>query len=193
MFTIATTLSRNLLNATWAIISREASTMSEDPFAIVASSGAVDPGLLFTFPDTRSSTRTTEELSAPTIAYSQPPATQIVRQPYQHQQRESRRDQEELRLVRSSGESNNRARYDKASFSSPARNSHRPGILRRDSDSRTKAATSRGFGQLLKIAPKPLTTEHSVSLSKRRRSPLKHQSRTSLNSIPESVREGALL
>lgn len=162
------------------------STMSEDPFAVAASSGAVDPGLLFTFPELTPSNLTGPELDPPTLSYSRPPS-QIVREPYQHQQRESRRDQEELRRSRSSKENKTVARHEKTFFSSPAKKSNRPGLQRSASDSRTKVGPSRKSGQLSVIAPRPLTAEVRENVNKRRTSPLKHQNRTSLSSIPESV------
>jgi hypothetical protein len=163
------------------------STMSEDPFAVVASSGAVDPGLLFTFPDLTSSNITGPELDSPVQSYSQPATSQVVRKPYQHQQRESIRDQEELRRSRSSKETSTAVRHEKTSFSSPAKKIGRPGLQRSASDSRTKVGQSRRPGQLSTIAPRPSTAEVRENPIRRRTSPLKHQSRTSLSSIPESV------
>jgi len=165
----------------------DGSTVSEDPFAVVASSGAVDPGLLFTFPDLTSSNITGPELDPPIQSYSQPSTSQIVRKPYQHQQRESMRDQEELRRSRSSKETNTAARHEKTSFSSPAKKSGRPSLQRSASDSRTKLGPSRRPGQLSTIAPRPSNAEVRENPIRRRTSPLKHQSRTSLSSIPESV------
>jgi hypothetical protein len=162
------------------------STMSEDPFAVVASSGAVNPGLLFTFPDLTSSNITGPELDPPIPSYSQPTTSQVVRKPYQHQQRESMRDQEELRRSRSSKDTSTAARQEKTSFSSPAKKSGRPSLQRSASDSRTKLVPSRRSGQLSTIAPRPSTAEVRENPI-RKTSPLKHQSRTSLSSIPESV------
>jgi hypothetical protein len=163
------------------------STMSEDPFAVVASSGAVDPGLLFTFPELTSASITGPQLGPPIPSYSRPSTGQIIRKPYQHQQRESMRDQEELRRSRSSKETNTVALPEKTSFSSPAKKSGRPGLQRSSSDSHTKLGPARRSGQLSNIASRPSTAETRENPIRRRTSPLKHQSRTSLSSIPESV------
>jgi len=162
------------------------STMSEDPFAVIASSGAVDPGLLFAFPELNSSGITAPELDPPVPSYSQP-SGQIIRKPYQHQEREYMRDQEELRRSRSSKETSTIVRHEKTSFSSPTKKSGRPALQRSVSDSRTKPGPARRSGQLSAVAPRPSTAEIRENPIRRRTSPLKHQSRTSLSSIPESV------
>ena len=96
---------------------------SGDPFS-TSGSGAVDPGLLFSEHN---------QASSPT---TQPATGHVPQQPYEHQLRESRRDQEELHRSRSSHESSSGHRLDRGTMSSPIKGHGRPPLLRSVSDMR---------------------------------------------------------
>jgi hypothetical protein len=149
--------------------------MSEDPFSMGNSNGAVDPGLLFTFPPQSSASISESDL--------EPRPSTSDFEPYQHQQRESRRDQEELRRVRSSRENSTALRTSKASLSSPAKLAPRPGLQRSVSDSRMKRP-SNSRPSLANIAQRPIGSLDGVS-DKGRKSPEKQLGRPNLASIPE--------
>lgn len=157
-------------------------SMSDDPFAMVASTGAVDPGLLFSFPEIQSSSANAmSDHNLDDIAASRPSTDHVVRQPYQHQLRESQRDQEELRRSRSTRENSAGARFHRVSRSSPVKVNERPGLQRSLSESRPRRQAAQ------KNLPRQPVAEIITPSSRRRSSPLKHQNRTSLTSIPESV------
>lgn len=95
---------------------------SGDPFSTVRL-GVVDPGLLFSQHNSASS---------PT---GRPATSHAIQEPYEHQLRESRRDQEELRRSRSSHDSGAGRRFDhRGTMSSPIKSHARPALLRSASD-----------------------------------------------------------
>ena len=96
---------------------------SGDPFS-TSGSGAVDPGLLFSEHNLASS---------PT---ARAVAGHVPQQPYEHQLRESRRDQEELHRSRGTRESSSGHRLDRGTMSSPIKGLGRPPLLRSVSDIR---------------------------------------------------------
>jgi hypothetical protein len=96
---------------------------SGEPFSTTIS-GAVDPGLLFSERNTNSSPR------------GRPAASHVAQQPYEHQLRESRRDQEELRRSRSTCESSTGRHVDRGAISSPMKGNGRPSLLWRVGDIR---------------------------------------------------------
>jgi hypothetical protein len=96
---------------------------SGDPFSIVGS-GAVDPGLLFS------------EHNSTSSPAGRPTTSQVIRQPYEHQLRESKRDQDELRRSRSTREGSTGKRFDRGTMSSPLKGPARPPLLRSVSDMR---------------------------------------------------------
>jgi hypothetical protein len=103
--------------------SKNDSGISSDQFSTTLS-GAVDPGLLFSEHNTNSS---------PT---GRPAMDNVARQPYEHQLRESRRDQEELRRSLSTRENGTGHRFDRGTMSSPIKSNGRPPLLRSVSDMR---------------------------------------------------------
>lgn len=107
----------------------------EDPFSAISLDGSVDPGLLFARNNSVSMTSGFEDVQLPA---PRPATSHIERQPYQHQLRESRRDQEELRRSRSSREGSSSRRVDRGTVSSPIKGSARPSLQRSASDSRSK-------------------------------------------------------
>jgi hypothetical protein len=115
-----------------------------DPFSAVSLDGSVDPGLLFSRNNSSSMSRTFEEVPLPA---TRPATSHVVREPYQHQLRESRRDQEELRRSRSSRENSAARRIDRGTVSSPIKGSARPGLQRSVSDSRSKNAQGKLFNR----------------------------------------------
>lgn len=159
------------------------STLSEDPFAMTSTSDAVNPGLLFTFSDAFSPITTDSKTNDSVMAYSQPSMAPLVREPYQHQQRESRRDQEEYLRLRASKEKS------RVSFSSPAKLGDRPGLKRSASvnDSRAKIVPTRRSNQLSNSRSRTSDVGSRPTSNRGRSSPIKHQSQMSLSSIPESV------
>jgi hypothetical protein len=158
-------------------------TMPEDPFAMVASTGAVDPGLIFSFPQVSSPMYTqSKDVFAP--IQPKPDINSTVHEPYQHQQRELQREKEELRRARSLRDKPEH-KYDRAAFSSPAKGD-RPNLRRAVSDSRPKKYTALGTGPLPTLGAPISTGESRSSYSRGRLSPVKQGSRTNLASIPES-------
>jgi hypothetical protein len=111
-------------------------TAHDDPFAAMSSDGSVNPGLLFSRNNSRNLSSGFEDVVLPP---SRPATSHIVREPYQHQKRESRRDQEELRRARSSRESSTTRRFDRGTASSPIKGSARPGLHRSNSERSNKS------------------------------------------------------
>lgn len=135
-------------------------SLSDDPFAIAASTGAVDPGLLFTIPPD----------------HSIPPFTSHSRSllgPNSFQA--SSQDPEELRRSRSAKDLTMEMTSHK-SFSSPAKT--RPGLQRSISDSRAR----RPHSSRAALGANTLGRQ-----AKGRQSPVKQLSRPNLASIPESM------
>ena len=105
-------------------------TTTDDPFG-----GSVDPGLLYSRSNSISMPSGFEDVPLP----AQRPATShIGREPYQHQLRESRRDQEEIRRTRSSRERSSGRAFGRETASSPVKGSARPGLSRSVSDGKLK-------------------------------------------------------
>lgn len=107
-------------------------SVSGDPFSAATLEGGVDPGLLF---GRAHMTSGLDDVSLPT---TRPATSYIAREPYEHQLRESRRDQEELRRSRSARESSTGRRFERGTVSSPVRSHARPILQRSVSDSRAR-------------------------------------------------------
>lgn len=158
-------------------------TMSEDPF----SNGAVDPGLLFSVPQINTTSAPPASFDSTTAApLSRPTSGHLLREPYQHQLRESRRDEEELRRSRSARDSTTASRFDRP-LSNPAAKGIRPGLQRSFSDSRTRRHQSQKPTLLPSTGRKSGIADFRGATAKVATSPLKHQSHTSLASIPEAA------
>ncbi|KAH8595686.1 hypothetical protein B0O99DRAFT_594442 [Bisporella sp. PMI_857] len=110
-------------------------TASNDLFG-----GSVDPGLLFSRNNSISSASAFEDVNLPP---PRPATSHIVREPYQHQLRESRRDQEELRRTRSTRDRSSGRSFGRETVSSPVKGSARPGLHRSFSDSKGKRPQGR--------------------------------------------------
>jgi len=150
--------------------------ISDDPFG-----GSVDPGLLFSRNNSVSMPSGFEDVTLPA---ARPATSHIVREPYQHQLRESRRDQEELRRARNTRESSAGRRFDRGTVSSPVKGSARPGLQRSVSDNRGKnpqGKLSASFYVRRKLTP----SKGRIMPRTGRSSPVKQQRPSSLTSIPE--------
>ncbi len=154
---------------------------AEDPFGMPEIAGGVDPGLLFSRPSSQS---TSSGFGDVPLLPTRPVTSHTQLRPYQHQLRESRRDQEELRRSRSSRENSRSRRSGRGTVSSPIRGSARPGLQRSVSDDRGR----RTQGNMLTndmSAPRLNLTQDRVTLSRSGRiSPVK-QRPSVLTSIPE--------
>ncbi|KAE9379248.1 hypothetical protein N431DRAFT_155005 [Stipitochalara longipes BDJ] len=138
--------------------------ISDDPFSVAHLGGGVDPGLLFSRSNSISAPSAFAESDLPP---ARPVTSHMELKPYQHQLRESQRDQEELRRSRGSRENSKPRRIERGSVSSPIKPSSRPGLQRSVSDSRSKRSQDRIIPRAGRI------------------SPVKHQRPISLTSIPE--------
>lgn len=148
----------------------EHSDRKESPFASPTRNGVVDPGLLFSLPATRNSFHQ-ESLKT---SSDHEMHEKFVRKPYQHQLRQSRRDQEEeLRRSRPSSQASFHSRDGRSSFVSPTRPNPRARLQR----SASKSNSSK--------FPSQANRERSSRSRERHLSPTKHQNRSSLTSIPE--------
>lgn len=114
-------------------------TSMEDPFSVANMAGGVDPGLLFSRPSSQSTNAAPEDAIQP---LARPATAHTDLRPYQHQLRESRRDQEELRRSRSTRDNSRSRRPDRGTVSSPIRSS-RAGLQRSVSDSRGRRLQDR--------------------------------------------------
>lgn len=124
-----------LLPSTMAPYDFSGASVSDDPFSPSAL-GGVDPGLLFSRSNLVPMTSRFQDVSLPP---SRPVTSHVEQlQPYQHQLRESMRDQEELRRSRSSRESSRTRRFERGTVSSPVKGSARPGPQRSISENRGK-------------------------------------------------------
>lgn len=97
------------------------SLISDDPFSMANPGGAMDPGLLFTQQIPTSGPMGFIDHAG---SSSRPTTSHLIREPYQHQLRESRRDQEELLRVRKTRENSGGYRSDRRG-SSPVKGLHR--------------------------------------------------------------------
>ncbi|PMD58124.1 uncharacterized protein K444DRAFT_532479 [Hyaloscypha bicolor E] len=142
----------------------DSAAVSDDPFSVANLGGGVDPGLLFS---------RTNSVSMPSgfgdsaLPPARPVTSHMELKPYQHQLRESQRDQEELRRSRGSRENSKNRRIERGTVSSPIKGPSRPGLQRSISDSRSKRTQDRVISRTGRI------------------SPVKHQRPISLTSIPE--------
>ncbi|KAL3428354.1 PHD-finger domain-containing protein [Phlyctema vagabunda] len=152
---------------------------------VATSLGGVDPGLLFSRPSS-STTNASQNTGIEDVILplTRPSTSQVMLEPYQHQLRESRRDQEELRRARSTHE-NGSFRFDKArgTASSPVRGSARPVLQRSISDSKGKRIQARRH--VLSSSGLSRTDDRPSSRAGRS-SPAKQSRFTNLVSIPES-------
>lgn len=141
---------------------------SEDPFSPSAL-GGVDPGLLFS---RNNPVPMPSEFQDVTLPPTRPVTSHVELKPYQHQLRESMRDQEELRERRTSREGSRSRRFERGTASSPVKGSARPGLQRSISDGRGRRSQDRMLSRS----------------STGRISPVKHQRPSNLMSIPETER-----
>jgi hypothetical protein len=158
------------------------SAVSDDPFSVPNIGGGVDPGLLFSRTNSFSMPSGLEESSLPP---ARPVTSHVELKPYQHQLRESQRDQEELRRSRGSRENSKGRRIERGTASSPIKSSSRPGLQRSISDSRSKRTQGKsdvtGPSQAAQVTP----LQDRIISRAGRVSPVKHQRPISLTSIPE--------
>ncbi|KAH6720004.1 hypothetical protein BKA61DRAFT_227096 [Leptodontidium sp. MPI-SDFR-AT-0119] len=160
-----------LLPSTMAPFDFNSVSASEDPFSPSAL-GGVDPGLLFS---RNNPVPMPSEFQDVPLPPNRPVTSHVELKPYQHQLRESMRDQEELRRSRGERESSRTRRFERGTVSSPVKGSARPGLQRSISDSRGRRSQDRvlsrtGTGRI---------------------SPTKHQRPSNLMSIPEMERPRA--
>jgi hypothetical protein len=159
-------------------------TSAETSFSILASSGGVDPGLLFSFHETNSPVVSRPATASSTLTQSQVSHhdPSFIREPYQHQRREIQREQEEYQRSRVS-----RGNAALTSFSSPLKKGLRPGLSRSNSDSRARLIPASQSARLGNIAPRMASAELKSGLVRRQTSPTKRLKPNNLGSIPESV------
>ncbi|KAK2630251.1 hypothetical protein QTJ16_001071 [Diplocarpon rosae] len=173
-----------LLPSTMAPFDFNSVSVSDDPFSQTLA--GVDPGLLLTRNHLIPMPSEFSDVSLPPTR----PATSHVDQfqPYQHQLRELRRDQEELRRSRSSRENSRTRRGERGIASSPVKGSARPGLQQSISDIRGKRSQGKkftGHSQTSQLS----SQEHILSrTSSGRISPRKPQRPSNLMSIPEMER-----
>jgi hypothetical protein len=156
--------------------------VSDDPFSIPNIGGGVDPGLLFSRTSSFSMPSGLEESSLPP---ARPVTSHVELKPYQHQLRESQRDQEELRRFRGSRENSKARRVERGTVSSPIKSSSRPGLQRSISDSRSKRTQGKSDVTDPSQAAKVTLLQDRIISRAGRVSPVKHQRPISLTSIPE--------
>jgi hypothetical protein len=121
--------------------------VSDDPFSVATLGGGVDPGLLLSQNNSVSMSSAFDDVALPP---ARPVTSHLELKPYQHQLRESQRDQEELRRSRSSRENSKARRLERATASSPIKASARPGLQRSISDSRSKRPQGKSDSTLFK-------------------------------------------
>ncbi|PBP22707.1 PHD-finger domain-containing protein [Diplocarpon rosae] len=176
-----------LLPSTIAPFDFSSVSVSDDPFSPTLA--GVDPGLLLTRNHLVPMPSEFSDVSLPPTR----PATSHVDQlqPYQHQLRELKRDQEELRRSRSSRENSRTRRVERGIASSPVKGSARPGLPQSISDIRGKRSQGKNF------TVHPQTSQFSSQerilsrTSSGRISPRKPQQTSNLMSIPEMERPRA--
>lgn len=156
------------------------SSMPQDPFAADVSSGVVNPGLIFSFPEVTSPLQINQNHSRPVPQRSRSAAGQTIQDPYEHQYRESLRENVEPRRSRSLQENIPNLSHGGARFGSPIEG-NRPGPRRSSSDSRPKKRVTSHESQ-----PPPNFAGKGV-YSSGRQSPTKQASRMNLASIPEAA------
>ncbi|KAK0113155.1 hypothetical protein ONS95_014854 [Cadophora gregata] len=157
-----------LLPSTMAPFDFSNVSASEDPFSPSAL-GGVDPGLLF---GRHNPIPMPSEFQDVPLPPARPVTSHLEFKPYQHQFRESMRDQEEMCWSRGPRESSRPRRFELGTASSPVKGSARPGLQRSISDSRGRRPQDR------------LLSRTSTG----RMSPIKHQRSSNLMSIPEAER-----
>ncbi|CZS93495.1 uncharacterized protein RCO7_10562 [Rhynchosporium graminicola] len=183
--TLAPKLSKptaELLPSTMAPFDFNNVSASEDPFSPLAF-GGVNPGLLFGRNDLVPMPSEFQDVSLPP---TRPVTSHVELKPYQHQLRESMRDQEELRRSRGSREDSRTRRLDRGTVSSPVKGSARPGLHRTISESRGRR--SQGDYLAMPSQMRQLNSSQdrvSSRPSTGRISPVKHQRPSKLVSIPE--------
>ncbi|KAI9645949.1 hypothetical protein NHQ30_005386 [Ciborinia camelliae] len=152
------------------LLAFSSATVTSNSIAMESFPGVVDPGLVYSRPNTGNVPRGEFEdvmLPAPRAATS-PIRTSEQLEPYQHQVREYTREQEELRRSRSFRESSLGYRIDRRTASSPVKGSARPGLRRSISESKDKR------------------NQEPHRFNSGRLSPVKQQRHPNLSSIPES-------
>jgi hypothetical protein len=142
----------------------------------------VDPGLLFSRTNSFSMPSGLEKSSLPP---ARPVTSHVELKPYQHQLRESQRDQEELRRSRGSRENSKGRRVERGTVSSPIKSSSRPGLQRSISDSRSKRTQGKSDVTGPCLATQLTLLQDRIISRAGRVSPVKHQRPISLTSIPE--------
>ncbi|KAB5523053.1 hypothetical protein GE09DRAFT_489311 [Coniochaeta sp. 2T2.1] len=167
----------------------------DNPFGIMANTGGVNPGLLFSRPPSSSLTAEAFNQAAMPPSSSAPLAPQQQHAPPAVQPRGPPVQREGLRRSMSSKELGPSGRLDRSSLISPTKASNRPGLSRSFSESKGKKPMARATLPALAPAPRPQTSLPSTRPSSRangngRTSPLKsdhHHRLSSLSSIPESA------
>ncbi|KFX93425.1 hypothetical protein V490_04830 [Pseudogymnoascus sp. VKM F-3557] len=154
------------------------SSMPQDPFSADVSSGVVNPGLIFSYPEVTSPLQSNHDHGGIATQRSRSAGGQIMQEPYQHQ-RESIRDKAPRR-TRSLKEIVPDLSQGGARFGSPIEG-NRPGPRRASSDSRPKKRATSHESQ-----PPPNFAGKGV-YSSGRQSPTKQASRMNLASIPEAA------
>ncbi|KFY25878.1 hypothetical protein V493_04404 [Pseudogymnoascus sp. VKM F-4281 (FW-2241)] len=156
------------------------SSMPQDPFAADVSSGVVNPGLIFSFPEVTSPLHIDQNHSRPAAQRSRSVAGQTMQEPCEHQYRESLQDRIEPRRSRSLKENIPNLSHGGARFGSPIEG-NRPGPRRSSSINRPKKRATSNESQ-----PPPNFAGKGV-YSSGRQSPTKQASRMNLASIPEAA------
>lgn len=156
------------LSTSMAPFDFSATGVSDDPFSAATMDG-VDPGLLFgpahghSHSQSNSVNMTASFADVPLPA-PRPATSHVELKPYQHQLRESKRDQEELRHARSSRDGGKARRYERNTVSSPIKGSARPGLQRSVSDNRGKRTQGKELHTYLNNPTDPLKNESSLAL-----------------------------
>lgn len=139
---------KELLPSTLAPFDFNNVSASEDPFSPSAI-GGVDPGLLFSRSNPVPMPSEFQDVHLPP---TRPVTSHVELKPYQHQLRESMRDQEEMRRSRGSRENSRSRRLERGTVSSPVKGSARPGLQRSISDSRGRRSQGkRGLATISQI------------------------------------------
>ncbi|KAG9244869.1 hypothetical protein BJ878DRAFT_48284 [Calycina marina] len=118
---------------------------ASDPF-----NGLIDPGLVYSRSNSINVPTEHDDVSLPA---PRPATSRLVRKPYQHQQRESRRDQEEICRSRSTRERSSGTNFRRETVSSPVKGSARPGLSRSMSDGKLKRSQSRPVSRPRRASP----------------------------------------
>ena len=154
-------------------------TIMDNPFG-----DSVDPGLIYSRKNSMTMTSGFEDVVLPP---ERPATSHLIREPYQHQMQEARRDEEELRRARSSRERSSGRSFGRETVSSPVKGSARPRLGRSNSDSTKKPQGNLNW----RFGVETLTlTTGRIPPRAGRSSPVKNQRTNALTSIAESPQAG---